>query len=56
MNASIGQLPAPAPRPASEASTRVTPSSTAASELATASDRFSWAWMPISVPGSRTSR
>ena len=51
MNASRGQLPAPAPWPASEASTRVTPSSTAVSELATASERFSWAWMPISVAG-----
>ena len=38
MNGSIGQLPAPAPCPASDASTRVTPSSTATTELATASD------------------
>ena len=56
MNASSGQLPAPAPCPASEASTRLTPSSTATTELATASDRFWWAWMPISVSGSSTSR
>jgi hypothetical protein len=48
MNGSIGQLPAPAPWPASEASTRVTPSSTATTELATASERFWWAWMPSS--------
>ena len=33
-----------------------TPSSTAATELATESERFSWAWMPSSVAGSRTSR
>jgi hypothetical protein len=32
------QLPAPAPWPASEASTRVTPSSTATTELATDSE------------------
>ncbi len=35
---------------------RAAPSSAAASELATASERFSWAWMPISVPGSSVSR
>jgi hypothetical protein len=29
---------------------------TATTELATDSERFSWAWMPISVAGSRTSR
>ena len=51
MNGSIGQLPAPAPWPAREASTRSTPSSTATTELATDSERFSWAWMPISVLG-----
>ena len=56
MNGSIGQLPAPAPWPASEASTRVTPFSTATTELATDNERFSWAWMPISVRASSTSR
>ena len=53
MNGSIGQLPAPAPWPASEASTRVTPSSTATTELATARERFWCAWMPIWVSGSQ---
>jgi hypothetical protein len=43
----IGPLPAPAPCPARDASTRVTPSSTATTELATERERFSCAWMPI---------
>ena len=48
MNGSMGQFLAPAPWPASDASTRVAPSTTL---LATASDRFWWAWMPSSVAG-----
>jgi hypothetical protein len=40
MNGSIGQLPAPAPCPASDASTRWTPFCTAETEFATESEGF----------------
>jgi hypothetical protein len=53
---SMGQFPSPAPAPAREASTRVTPSSTATTVLATARDRFWWARIPISVSGCSRSR
>ena len=54
MNTSSGALPAPAPMPASEASTRIAPFCTAAIELATPSERLWWAWMPRSVSGFST--
>src|ERR1700739_4882058 len=53
MKTSSGALPAPAPMPANEASTRWQPCSTATTEFATPSDKLWCAWMPISVALSR---
>ena len=54
MNTSSGALPAPAPMPARDASTRSQPSCTATMELATPSDRLWCACMPVSVCGLST--
>ena len=52
---SVGQLPAPAPAPAVQPLTCSAPASSAARELATDSERFSWAWMPTGMSSPATS-
>ena len=55
-SASVWVLPAPAPRPASEVSTSVAPSSIAAAELATASERLLCSCMPTATSAGSAAR
>ena len=55
-SASVCVLPAPAPRPASDVSTSVAPSSIAAAEFATASDRLLCSCMPTATSDGSASR
>ena len=50
ISSSMGQLPAPRPSPAIEASTRLAPWMIASIVLAKASCWLLWAWMPTSLP------